>query len=245
MDAWNVASTSLGAAGVILAVFFYLKSRTRRAIAWDSRSFTLLGYGVASLPGFRASFRDRELTSLRATKVLVWNRGNVTVNSEDVASTDHLCIELAEGERILECSLLKSSSQTNQVRTETTEDAPHRVRISFDYLDNTQGFVLSLLHTAEKGGLVGVKGTLKGGTVTKSGSTDRTRSWVLVLGLTAALVTGIVPLLFKSSYSDRLRGASNAIAFLVIAVLMVWHRLPRRLSQTELDRVFDGSFTVK
>jgi len=150
--------------GWFLAIIFYLKGKTNRALVYNKRTFTLLDQTTSSLNGFAATYLGSPLTTLRATKFILWNNGNTTISIDDFAEQDRLTIKTLQGGKVLESRILAVSSKTNAVKF-NIDDHDGAV-IEFDYLDPGQGVVVTLLHIGDDGNIE-VNGTLKGGRVNK------------------------------------------------------------------------------
>ena len=83
-DLLSAVGCLFGISGIILAVYFYLKSRRKKRLLFDTRTFGLLSDATASIPGFHASFCDHELKTLTASKILLWNSGTEIIEGSEL-----------------------------------------------------------------------------------------------------------------------------------------------------------------
>ncbi len=164
--------TVLGIAGIVLGFYFYIKGKRSAGLSYQIEEFSVVGESDAKFPAeLEIVFAGDRVERVTASKVIVWNSGNVTIDGADIVSSDPLRVETAGG-IILKARFLRVSREVNGVTFKEDKKSGASSSISFDYLDPNDGFVLTVVHSAALRGL-SVKGTLKGlsGGLVRIGST--------------------------------------------------------------------------
>jgi hypothetical protein len=105
------------------------------------------------------TYNGRALDGLSLTKVMIWNAGRGSVVGNDIARTDPLTVKVGDDAEILTHSIEYSSSQAVSPIIENT--AQGVVRVAFDVLNPTDGFVIGLVHTGGPGATAVVSGTVR------------------------------------------------------------------------------------
>jgi len=238
---WNIVSMGLGLTGIVLAIFFYFKSRSIRRIVYLKRSFSLLGKSTTSLDNFSASYQGKELSSLRASKIMLWNCGNTTISKTDIANSEKLSINLPNENRILESRVLSASNKSNEVTLNLDNENSSTI-IEFEYLDPGQGLVVSILHTGYER-QIDVKGIIKGGSI----GVYEIPKWQERIGYTLLAISipfiAIIP--FNLFDANPLYLFPGFIFFQVMGMFLVLGRniVMRKSTHKSLKKAFEEDFT--
>jgi len=242
---WFVLGVSvLAPVGIILSIIFYIKSiRVKRPVCLVHSS-SLIRNLSDDFPSLRIAYGSTGVDSLTVSKVAFWNAGRETIDGEDIAEADPLCVAVAEGHSLLEVRVLTESDRANQVKTRRL-DSGAACLVSFDYLDRGDGLVLQVVHTGEDSH-VQITGTIKGfGKIVSSGLdsyiTSATRRAVLKRlllegGLLALVVFSSVYLASNQSQHSPLRMAAYSavgvlIGFAASQSILMHPTLPKKFSR--------------
>lgn len=146
--------------GIILTVYFYLKSKKTKKPYYSSRSLRLIGKEVNSIDGLRVLYDDKQLSALTITKFAFWNAGRETISYSDVSEKDTLRIESKNGVEILSCDVLTQSKDAFAFNTQI-QDEGKTVLLKFDYIDFRGGAILRIRHTGSSFKDLDLKGSIK------------------------------------------------------------------------------------
>ena len=162
MDVLSIfIASAFGVAGILLAVFFYFKSRRVKAPLWSIRTINLISDRVQKFPLLSITYGSSAVQNLSLSKVALWNGGTDVIKREDCAPADRLRIE-ADGEaQILDVALLESNPTSCQASAKLSDDRKRAV-LDFDYLDQQNGAVFQVIHTGQTSKAIAVRGTVLG-----------------------------------------------------------------------------------
>lgn len=140
----------IGVLGVIVATFFFLKSRRIAKPSFQMSSLRLLGENRNNLPNeVTVLFNEKEVDRLTKTTLILWNNGNEVLRGEEVVDTDPVKISFNKGDHILSYEKLRETKEVNEFSVSIDNDNPHQLLIEFSYLDPNDGISLELLHDSE------------------------------------------------------------------------------------------------
>jgi hypothetical protein len=95
----NIVSIALGVAGVILALYFYKRSKPIRQLSFACRTFRMISEKHKNVPGLGVTYEGADIPSLSVTRLAVWNAGTEALRDQDIATTDPLFIA-TRGEKV-------------------------------------------------------------------------------------------------------------------------------------------------
>ncbi|MDZ4339860.1 MAG: hypothetical protein U1B94_06535, partial [candidate division NC10 bacterium] len=147
---------------VVLSFIFYFRSRRAKEPCWAIHSNNLVRDFRAKLPDLNIQYGNEEVENLTVAKVLFWNRGGGTINSDDIAEGDPLRVEATGALRILDAKILQANSPASQFKVRLDRDR-NALFLEFDFLDKNHGALLQLIHSGTSSTDLVVKGTVKGG----------------------------------------------------------------------------------
>lgn len=134
--------------GVLVAYYFYRKTRIVRKLAFQRQSTRLIGERHPELPGtVLVTYNGHAVERLTKSVVVVWNDGTVSVSKEDLVLTDPLRIEVVDGE-ILQVEEPTVTRTVNGFQVNRLPETQNALAVTFDFLDPGDGFRLEFLHTA-------------------------------------------------------------------------------------------------
>jgi hypothetical protein len=253
----NVAGLFLGILGIILAVYFYVKSIRYKRLFYDARSFQLVSERIASISGFTFRYRDEDVRNLSFMRMVVWNSGNDVLHSSDITATDPLRLHFSKATTVLQAPVPFVSHPTNNVRATLDPKCRNEVMLSFEYLNPGQGFVLSALFSGTSDDVPCFHGTIKGADNPKAftGPATGFRYLLSIVDNGAPLLMGVIGalaielLLDNSSVGFRARiiGIGIALELVLIAIQIIVSRIRKSLfkrGELALDTAFEKGFTA-
>lgn len=198
-----------------LAVIFYLRSRKRKLIRYAVRSTNMVKGLVSKIESLEMLYKGQRVEDLTVTRIAIWNAGEETINSDDVASGDPLCIRVGEGLKVLDEKILSIKNPTNQFAVERCPDQ-QGVVMKFDYLDSDEGAVIQIFHTGTSSDQVKIEGTIKG-----LGKVPRTTVPPFKRKLTISLPPPFKGTLAEFGVSGRTFGALLLISTIVVGSFLI------------------------
>lgn len=147
-------------ASVVLALYFYYKSKKYRKPTYIVRTINLVNRNIKHKSVIDFLYLDQKINNISFTKIAFWNDGKDTINYSDIARSAQLKIETINDYKILDCKILYQKNTANDFKTTISEDA-QSVFITFDYFDYEEGIVLELIHTGNSNEDIEVKGSIK------------------------------------------------------------------------------------
>lgn len=140
----------IGIFGLIVATFFFLKSRRAPKPSYQKSSLRLLGKNENNLPDqVTVLFNKKEVDRLTKTTLIFWNNGNEVLKGEEVADTDPIKISFNEGDHILSYEKLHETKEVNEFSVSEDKNNSHQLVIKFSYLDPGDGISIELFHDSE------------------------------------------------------------------------------------------------
>lgn len=149
----------IGIVGFILGIVFYFKSRVRKKISYSIKMVpivwrTRFNQKVSKL---KFLYDGQEVQSLFASKIVIWNSGELTIENKDSVPEFPLTIELDEKNTIYDASISKVSHSANNFVLKNV--SPQNCQLTFNYFDPMEGCSITLLHS---GGRLKIAGKIKG-----------------------------------------------------------------------------------
>ncbi len=201
----SAAGCLLGLIGIVLAVFFYIKSRKFKRLSFSVRTFGILSDSTTKLPGFGASYEGNPIERLTAAKILLWNSRTDIIHSSDLTSEDPIRFQLPDESIVLAVSVSAVSSKTNKVSVLVVGDKDKEIEVTLDYLAPKEGCLLSVMHTAEDDAQFQASGTVKGvGTPNYHQSSEFGNKTPLIGLLGGLLFWGSISLIWLASFPWKL-----------------------------------------
>ncbi len=159
---FNLVSIFIGFLGVMLAVYFYFKTKKEQKPLFFIRNFNFLNESFTSIPDINVKFQDKQIKCLSALKLAFWNAGSLTLRGEDMSKADPFRLEVKSNAKFLSVKILSQSSKTVMANVVLDSKQGGIIQISFDYLDKNQGFVILALHTGTRDEDISLLGSFKG-----------------------------------------------------------------------------------
>ena len=132
--------------GILLAFVFYFRGKPRKQLCFQKFDYTIVDSDKSHLAsGLKVLVNDVEAENVTASRVILWNEGNCTIDGANLQTKSPLRFEVKEGQ-ILRVELEKVDRQANNVSIQADDKAAF---VSFDYLDERDGFRVLILHSGK------------------------------------------------------------------------------------------------
>lgn len=146
----GVAGTAFGVLSIVLAVFFYLRTRRfqRPTVLASSNNW----FDAKSIPHdeIKLTFRGKTIPRFTITQLYFWNSGNQTIKKSDFAPTSELRLKVPKDTEIFDiritCTTAPEIQATLVSDSSLMANTIEAIPISFDYLDANDGFVIQVIH---------------------------------------------------------------------------------------------------
>lgn len=160
MDVINTWGVVVGLIGIVLTVFFYFKSKSRKLLEYQINSTELITKDVANIPNLKVFVGGEPTSDLTSTTVEFTNMGNAPISYSDIASKAP--IQITSSGQFFNASDIKSAhfKSDNEYLNQSVEAEDSKIKISFEYLKPKQFFSITVLHS----GQISVSGDLITGT---------------------------------------------------------------------------------
>jgi hypothetical protein len=150
----------VGLVGIVLATFFYLRSRVRTEISYQVKSVKLIG-GVGALPAdVEIRFQGKVVSQLTRSTCVFWNSGTTTVDGTSIVADDPFRAAVYDGE-ILSVEIIAVTRSVIGITAEIPAIQAGCAVMPFKFLDPGDGAIIALLHTSTNT-FANLGGTIKG-----------------------------------------------------------------------------------
>ncbi len=144
--AWSILSL-LTIVGVILSVYFGIKSKRIKRFSYAKNSYRLVAKGENTIDKLKLTFDNKEVENAVITKITIWNSGNTVINDSDIVSEKRLRISTKQSCQILESKIIAYNEKSNKALIKVIDD--NNIEVSFEYFDVQEGLVIQIIHTGE------------------------------------------------------------------------------------------------
>ena len=135
--------TVVGIAGIVLAIVFYLRSKRKAKLAYQHDHVMLVGGRGAGIRRGRDSICCTVVPRITASKIVIWNCGDRTINGADVVAGDRLRLEVLDSGQILKHTILCQTRSVNGWKIH--QPAPNLLNLIF--LDPGDGINIEVVHS--------------------------------------------------------------------------------------------------
>jgi hypothetical protein len=148
-DWLGIAGLVVGIIGIVLAIYFYYRSKRKVRISYTVDRTQLLGGHANVLPQeVTISYGDAKINNLTKDNLIIWNSGTEPITRTNIISPTLIC--LPDDLKLLKISELKSSPSQNHISFLALNDT-QKIHLDFEYLEPRQGFNVELLLTGNGG----------------------------------------------------------------------------------------------
>lgn len=138
-------SWSLTIFSTVFGVYTWIIGKKRKELSVSCKTNEIIISGGSNIPKLTIQYDGNNIQDLSASKFYIWNSGNDVIYASDVVSNRPICIHNTGSASILNAEIVRANEESNDFAIEHTTD--QEVRVSFDYVDHGEGFVLQILHS--------------------------------------------------------------------------------------------------
>lgn len=201
------------------SLFLYLRAKRIKRFSYDIQQSEVIGEKqLSTSEELKILFNGESVPRVTRALIRFWNSGHETIRGTDIAIADPLRWQMPEGTKILAYNIEKCSRHPIQasIHEGAYEDKPCLL-LGFDFLDNGDGAIVSLLHTAPPSSSE-LKGTIQG--IPKG-----IRNWLVASEIDSALLPRKQKSLARRIFSWLIRygmflGITTLGVFSLIAALL-------------------------
>lgn len=128
---------------------------------------------IARAP-LQITYGDQEINRVSRTYVALWNHRGDTVRRTDIVDSDRLRVHLQDDDVALQAGVISASRKQCAVDVALDEEDRQSIYLTFDFLDEGDGFIVEIIHQGSTAGEVA--GTVRGAAVVDKGTGDLTGS---------------------------------------------------------------------
>jgi hypothetical protein len=114
-----------------------------------------------TVAGLDIQYLGDKVRDLSVSKIVFWNHGALTIDSDDLVPADRLRLETKGKGRILSTKLISTNNKASQPLLSASPEKDQAF-LQFEYLDRGQGFVIQVIHEGTSSNDLDLKGAIKG-----------------------------------------------------------------------------------
>lgn len=158
----TIINYSIGILGLILAVvgiYLTIRSNKKKEPVFSIRSNNVISDYSSKFRGLTVSYKRQKVASFTVSKVLIYNRGNDTIDRQDITPRSPLRIVGLEGS-ILDARVLQTNNDSSDFKV-NLDRANDWITLDFEYLNMNHGAVIEVIHTGSSSADLAVLGDIK------------------------------------------------------------------------------------
>ncbi|WP_272567633.1 hypothetical protein [Providencia sp. PROV255] len=153
------AGISIGLIGILLAIFFYIKSEAKPKLSSAVEFRSLIGKEHSELsPQISVLFEGKQVDSVSSSEFVIWNSGKSVIDKSALDTKQPLRITFKDSTQILRYQIKNINSETVSPALKLQDGC---IFIEFDFIEKNEGFRIEILHTGDYDSLA-LTGKLKG-----------------------------------------------------------------------------------
>ena len=157
----NLIFLLLAVISIAISIILYLKNKRQKKPCYYFKQVDLIKNSLSEIRGIEIKYNDNPIQNLTMTRLVLYNKGNDTINKDDVAPKDPLRIMVGDECKILSSEIVYSQKEANNFSLRFDADN-NQVLIDFDYFHRNEGIIVQLYHTGSEINKSPLKGTIKG-----------------------------------------------------------------------------------
>lgn len=158
----SFGSFIFGILSLILACFFYKKSRRFKKILYLKKSFNVIENFTQRIDEkLSLKYDNKDIQNLTITNILLCNTGNETINFTDIAKADPIKICSLNKANILKLNIIHSDNCANNFKLLRAHNKDLYI-LHFDYIDKCEKVIIRALHSGKSSEDIALEGHIKG-----------------------------------------------------------------------------------
>ena len=126
------------------AIYTWIIGKKNKEISYAVESFVLVKKNESTIPKMKLLFDNRQVESLTATTITLWNSGNDAIQRGDIVKDKPLILSAPDTVEILDVQVMKQNEKSNHFSVKMVDGTP---TIDFEYMNKKEGAVLQVYHT--------------------------------------------------------------------------------------------------
>lgn len=164
----------LGIISLVLGYIFYREGLRLKKPFWNIKSNNLIKDFSSTITDLAISYKGEKIENITISRIAFWNGGKETINTTDIARTDHLKVIATAENHLLDTKILSVNNDPSLFSVSLQPDKKSAL-IDFEYLDYNQGAIIQVIHTGTSSEDINIVGTVKGAKVLKKYLTPANR----------------------------------------------------------------------
>ena len=156
----NFISYLIGFLGIVSSIYFYIKSIKKRVPIYAIRTINFVNIKKENINDLVIIFKGEEVQNFSISKIAFWNQGKETINQTDVAKKNPIKLTLNNEYHFLDAQILYQKNPANDFEINISNDKKS-LNFNFDYLDQNEGIVIQVFHTAKHDHDISMIGSVK------------------------------------------------------------------------------------
>jgi hypothetical protein len=161
-DILNILSLLLTSVSVLLAIYFYKKSKNYKSVICSIWSTSLLSPPLTLVPNLKFIFEEREIKDLTLSTVGIWNGSSSAIERKHIATNAPLSIEFDKEFEVLK--VIKEYESNTGNNFQLTHHNSKYI-LTFDFFNPREGAIIKIIHTAPPNKKLKVSGYMIGGKI--------------------------------------------------------------------------------
>ena len=141
----EILSWSLTIFSTVFGIYTWVIGKSRKELSVSCETNEIIIAGKRNIEKLSIQYDGCPIQDLSSSRFYIWNSGNSVINKSDVVSDRPICVHNTGKASILNAQIVRVNENSNAFLIEQTTDK--EVKISFDYVDHGEGFVLQILHS--------------------------------------------------------------------------------------------------
>jgi hypothetical protein len=154
-------SLAFGILGVLLGIFFYIRSKREKLPCYSIYSRNIIREYVSSIENLEIKYSGQKIKNLTISRIVFWNKGKEVINWNDNVESAPLSIRVRDGYEILGSEIIVSNESTNMFSFVKATDKT-AINVKFDYISKDNGFIAIVYHTGKYDDDIEICGKIKG-----------------------------------------------------------------------------------
>ncbi len=236
--------------GLPITYIFYLKGKTTTRLSYAIYHNEVIAPKAAEVSNLEVRYKGVVVPRVTNTTIGIWNSGTTTILGSSIVASDPLRASILSDGIILD-AVARGPSRAVIAPEISTDKSQRALNIDFDFLDEGDGFIVSIAHSGELHA-VGMDGTIRGlpkGIVRQKSRTPTLKGAFgytsIVVGVLSVSQLASTTIAINANVSGLLREALNAGVFITIAIgaaiapSWLWKRRLRKIP-TAVSRVVEA-----
>lgn len=145
----GIIGAVFGFLGIIISVYFYIKGKKEKKLAFYSESTVLISERLNKYENLKISYNEENITSLTSTIIKIKNIGTDIIEPSDLIPSSPLIITTTEKFLFNDTSQYKiiKTNKKNSISLNRIDDSS--IQVIFEFLNPKDEVTITVLHTGD------------------------------------------------------------------------------------------------